>query len=151
MGDPGKHPLKSQKKLSVAEVPCPEQGPLRRPGASLLAHWHIAARRADTPVLCRLPFLSPILPAQSSTYDDVTQRLAEKLSVADPTTIRLTGHNVYTHAPRPHPMKFRQPESLLDMMTQHAQVSGGGGVAEGRGGVRPRFNGGSHTCRVCPP
>lgn len=53
----------------------------------------------------------------------MTQRLAEKLGVADATTIRLTAHNVYTHAPKPQPLKFRQPESLVDMVTQHSQVA----------------------------
>lgn len=53
----------------------------------------------------------------------MTQRLAEKLGVADKDTIRLTAHNLYTHAPMPKPVRFRQPDSLAELMTQHSQTA----------------------------
>ncbi|KAL4560449.1 hypothetical protein LXL04_032600 [Taraxacum kok-saghyz] len=57
------------------------------------------------------------------TYDDVTKRVAGQISVDDPSKIRLTPHNCYSQQPKPHPIKFRVAEHLLDMLVHYNQVS----------------------------
>ncbi|KAK1389757.1 ubiquitin carboxyl-terminal hydrolase 12 [Heracleum sosnowskyi] len=57
------------------------------------------------------------------TYDDVVERVAQKLSVEDPSKIRLTPHNCYSQQPKPHPIKYRAAEHLLDMLVHYNQIS----------------------------
>lgn len=63
--------------------------------------------------------------SKQHTYDDVTGKLAASLKIPDPTTIRLTAHNCYSHSPKPQPFKFRQKdiERLSDMLVQNHQSS----------------------------
>lgn len=67
-----------------------------------------------------LPLL--ILRSKLHTYDDVVERVAQKLSVEDPSKIRLTPHNCYSQQPKPHPIKYRAAEHLLDMLVHYNQV-----------------------------
>ncbi|CAH1421305.1 unnamed protein product [Lactuca virosa] len=55
------------------------------------------------------------------TYDDVTERVARQLGLDDPTKIRLTPQNCYSQQPKPHPIKFRVAEHLLDMLVHYNQ------------------------------
>ncbi|KAJ0469972.1 putative ubiquitinyl hydrolase 1 [Helianthus annuus] len=57
------------------------------------------------------------------TYDDVVERVAQKLNLDDPSKIRLTPHNCYSQQPKPHPIKYRVAEHLLDMLVHYNQVS----------------------------
>ncbi|GKA37430.1 ubiquitin carboxyl-terminal hydrolase 12-like protein isoform X2 [Tanacetum coccineum] len=57
------------------------------------------------------------------TYDDVVERVAHKLNLDDPSKIRLTPHNCYSQQPKPHPIKYRVAEHLLDMLVHYNQVS----------------------------
>lgn len=47
--------------------------------------------------------------------------MAERLGVAEASHVRLTQHNNYTHMPKPQPLRFRQAESLTEMVTQGGQ------------------------------
>jgi ubiquitin carboxyl-terminal hydrolase 7 len=53
---------------------------------------------------------------KSMSYDAVTAALAEALQVADPSTLRLTTHNCYSHAPKLPSLAHRGVESLSDML-----------------------------------
>ena len=53
--------------------------------------------------------------SKSMPYDDVCAALANALGVADPTTLRLTQHNVYTNAPKT-PLAFRGVDALVDAL-----------------------------------
>ncbi|KAI7992799.1 Ubiquitin carboxyl-terminal hydrolase 12 [Camellia lanceoleosa] len=57
------------------------------------------------------------------TYDDVVERVAHRLGVDDPSKIRLTPHNCYSQQPKPHPIKYRAAERLLDMLVHYNQTS----------------------------
>ncbi|KAI3512031.1 hypothetical protein L1887_19194 [Cichorium endivia] len=57
------------------------------------------------------------------TYDDVVERVAQKLGLDDPSKIRLTPHNCYSQQPKPHPIKYRVADHLLDMLVHYNQVS----------------------------
>lgn len=57
------------------------------------------------------------------TYDDVVERVARKLGLDDPSKIRLTPHNCYSQQPKPHPIKYRVAEHLLDMLVHYNQVA----------------------------
>lgn len=57
------------------------------------------------------------------TYDDVVEKVAGKLNLDDPSKIRLTPHNCYSQQPKPHPIKYRVAEHLLDMLVHYTQVS----------------------------
>ncbi|KAL0708078.1 hypothetical protein Bca4012_074504 [Brassica carinata] len=57
------------------------------------------------------------------TYDDVVQRLAEKLGLDDPSKIRLTSHNCYSQQPKPQPIKYRGVDHLSDMLAHYNQTS----------------------------
>ncbi|KAK1402251.1 hypothetical protein POM88_001856 [Heracleum sosnowskyi] len=57
------------------------------------------------------------------TYDDVVERVAQKLGLEDPSKIRLTPHNCYSQQPKPHPIKYRVAEHLLDMLVHYNQIS----------------------------
>ncbi|KAL1815103.1 ubiquitin C-terminal hydrolase 12 isoform X1 [Daucus carota subsp. sativus] len=57
------------------------------------------------------------------TYDDVVERVARKLRLEDPSKIRLTPHNCYSQQPKPHPIKYRVAEHLLDMLVHYNQIS----------------------------
>eukprot|EP00798_Chlamydomonas_sp_ICE-L_P022133 gene22133-29195_t len=53
------------------------------------------------------------------SYDEVTATLAKSLVGVDPTHIRLTQHNAYSHQPQKNPMRFRGISNLEGML-QHA-------------------------------
>ncbi|KAL4560640.1 hypothetical protein LXL04_032793 [Taraxacum kok-saghyz] len=57
------------------------------------------------------------------TYDDVVERVAQKLGLDDPSKIRLTPHNCYSQQPKPHPIKYRVADHLLDMLVHYNQIS----------------------------
>ncbi|KAG5416210.1 hypothetical protein BRARA_A03381 [Brassica rapa] len=56
------------------------------------------------------------------TYDDVVERLAEKLGLSDSSKIRLTSHNCYSQQPKPQPIKYRGAD-LSDMLAHYNQAS----------------------------
>ncbi|XP_062188421.1 ubiquitin C-terminal hydrolase 13-like isoform X2 [Phragmites australis] len=57
------------------------------------------------------------------TYDEVVEKVAQKLGVDDPSKIRLTSHNCYSQQPKPQPIKYRGVERLLDMLIHYNQIS----------------------------
>ncbi|CAI8586565.1 unnamed protein product [Vicia faba] len=57
------------------------------------------------------------------TYDDVVERVAEQLSLNDPSKIRLTPHNCYSQQPKPQPIKYRGVDHLSDMLVHYNQTS----------------------------
>ncbi|XP_047982846.1 ubiquitin C-terminal hydrolase 13-like isoform X2 [Salvia hispanica] len=57
------------------------------------------------------------------TYDEVVEKLARQLGVDDPSKLRLTSCNSYTQQPKPHPIKYRGVDNLLDMLLHHNQTS----------------------------
>lgn len=71
------------------------------------------------------PFLFPFFVYRSKifTYDQVVEKVAEKLGVDDPSKIRLTSHNCYSQQPKPQPIKYRGVERLLDMLIHYNQVT----------------------------
>lgn len=56
------------------------------------------------------------------TYDDVVERVAEKLGLDDPSKLRLTSHNCYSQQPKPQPIKYRGVDHLSDMLVHYNQV-----------------------------
>lgn len=64
-------------------------------------------------VLCR---------SKQHTYDDVVERVAEKIGLEDASKIRLTSHNCYSQQPKPQPIKYRGVERLSDMLVHYNQV-----------------------------
>uniref|UniRef100_A0A0E0E7R3 ubiquitinyl hydrolase 1 n=1 Tax=Oryza meridionalis TaxID=40149 RepID=A0A0E0E7R3_9ORYZ len=61
--------------------------------------------------------------SKAFTYDEVVEKVAQKLGVDDPTKIRLTSHNCYSQQPKPQPIKYRGVERLLDMLIHYNQTS----------------------------
>ncbi|GFP97183.1 ubiquitin carboxyl-terminal hydrolase 12 [Phtheirospermum japonicum] len=57
------------------------------------------------------------------TYDEVVGKVAHHLGVDDPSKIRLTSHNSYSQQPKPHPIKYRGVDNLLDMLLNYNQTS----------------------------
>ncbi|GMI92284.1 ubiquitin-specific protease 13 [Hibiscus trionum] len=57
------------------------------------------------------------------TYDDVVERVAQKLGLDDPSKIRLTSHNCYSQQPKPQPIKYRGADHLSDMLLHYNQTS----------------------------
>ncbi|KAJ1287845.1 hypothetical protein BS78_02G042300 [Paspalum vaginatum] len=57
------------------------------------------------------------------TYDEVVEKVAQKLGVDDPSKIRLTSHNCYSQQPKPQPIKYRGVERLQDMLIHYNQTS----------------------------
>uniref|UniRef100_A0A0D6QUA6 ubiquitinyl hydrolase 1 n=1 Tax=Araucaria cunninghamii TaxID=56994 RepID=A0A0D6QUA6_ARACU len=57
------------------------------------------------------------------TYDDVVERVAQQLGLADPSKIRLTSHNCYSQQPKPQPIKYRSVDHLSDMLLHYNQTS----------------------------
>lgn len=57
------------------------------------------------------------------TYDQVVEKVAEKLGVDDPSKLRLTSHNCYSQQPKPQPIKYRGVDRLLDMLIHYNQVA----------------------------
>jgi len=57
------------------------------------------------------------------TYDEVVEKVAQKLGVDDPSKIQLTSHNCYSQQPEPQPIKYRGVECLLDMLIHYNQVT----------------------------
>ncbi|CAI9095954.1 OLC1v1032001C1 [Oldenlandia corymbosa var. corymbosa] len=60
--------------------------------------------------------------AKNDTYDDVVERVAEKLDLDDPSRIRLTPHCVNFQRPKQQPIKYRAT-SLLDMLVHFNRIS----------------------------
>uniref|UniRef100_A0A0D9WVU2 ubiquitinyl hydrolase 1 n=1 Tax=Leersia perrieri TaxID=77586 RepID=A0A0D9WVU2_9ORYZ len=61
--------------------------------------------------------------SKAFTYDEVVEKVAQKLGVDDPSKIRLTSHNCYSQQPKPQPIKYRGVERLLDMLIHYNQTS----------------------------
>lgn len=57
------------------------------------------------------------------TYDDVVERVAERLGLDDPSKLRLTTHNCYSQQPKPPALKYRGVDRLSDMLLHHNQTS----------------------------
>ncbi|KNA18760.1 hypothetical protein SOVF_067780 isoform B [Spinacia oleracea] len=58
-----------------------------------------------------------------NTYDEVVERVAQRLSLDDPSKIRLTSHNCYSQQPKPQPIKYRGVDHLSDMLVHYNQTS----------------------------
>ncbi|KAG2601030.1 ubiquitin C-terminal hydrolase 12-like isoform X1 [Panicum virgatum] len=56
------------------------------------------------------------------TYDDVVEKVAHQLGLDEPSKIRLTQHNPYSHQPKPHHIKYRGVNYLSDMLQHHTQM-----------------------------
>ncbi|XP_020546934.1 ubiquitin carboxyl-terminal hydrolase 13-like [Sesamum indicum] len=56
------------------------------------------------------------------SYDEVVKRVANQLGVDDPSKLRLTLHNIYSHRPKAHPITYRGLENLLEMLLHYDQV-----------------------------
>ncbi|XP_071910827.1 ubiquitin C-terminal hydrolase 12-like isoform X4 [Coffea arabica] len=61
--------------------------------------------------------------AKNHTYDDVVERVAQRLGLNDPSKIRLTPHNCYSQQPKPNFIKYRSVDHLLDMLVHYNQIS----------------------------
>ncbi|KAK6139773.1 hypothetical protein DH2020_026449 [Rehmannia glutinosa] len=61
--------------------------------------------------------------SKNHTYDDVVEKVAQRLGLDDPSKIRLTPHNCYSQQPKPNPIKYRSVDHLLDMLVHYNQVS----------------------------
>eukprot|EP00884_Botryococcus_braunii_P009404 jgi/Botrbrau1/18465/Bobra.0072s0048.1 len=61
--------------------------------------------------------------SRTNTYDEVAQKLADKLGIADPEMLRFTQHNVYTQAPKPQALKFQQYATLLELLSQYNSIA----------------------------
>ncbi|CAA2983781.1 ubiquitin carboxyl-terminal hydrolase 12-like isoform X2 [Olea europaea subsp. europaea] len=61
--------------------------------------------------------------AKNHTYDDVVERLAQRLGLDDPSKIRLTPHNCYSQQPKPTSIKYRSVDQLVDMLVHYNQIS----------------------------
>ncbi|KAL0338747.1 UNVERIFIED_CONTAM: Ubiquitin carboxyl-terminal hydrolase 12 [Sesamum angustifolium] len=61
--------------------------------------------------------------AKNHTYDDVVEKVAQRLGLDDPSKIRLTPHNCYSQQPKPNPIKYRSVDHLLDMLVHYNQIS----------------------------
>ncbi|KAL1558281.1 CSN-associated deubiquitinating enzyme Ubp12, variant 2 [Salvia divinorum] len=57
------------------------------------------------------------------TYDEVVEKVARQLGINDPSKIRLTSCNSFTQQPKPHPIKYKGVDTLLDMLLHHNQAS----------------------------
>ncbi|KAG2310103.1 hypothetical protein Bca52824_021660 [Brassica carinata] len=57
------------------------------------------------------------------SYDDVVERVAQKLGLDDPSKLRLTSHNCYSQQPKPQPIKYRGVDRLADMLVHYNQTS----------------------------
>jgi ubiquitin carboxyl-terminal hydrolase 7 len=65
----------------------------------------------------------PLELSKADTYDSVAERLAEELKLEDPQFLRFTQHNAYTQSPKPSPLRFRQHETLVEMLSQFNNMS----------------------------
>ncbi|WMV52526.1 hypothetical protein MTR67_045911 [Solanum verrucosum] len=61
--------------------------------------------------------------AKGDTYDEVVERVAQRLGVDDSSKIRLTPHNCYSQQPKPNPIKYRSVDHLVDMLIHYNQIS----------------------------
>lgn len=60
---------------------------------------------------------------KSHTYDDVVERLADRIGLDDPSKIRLTAHNCSSQQPRPQSFRYRQQGNLFDLLFQCNQLT----------------------------
>lgn len=58
-----------------------------------------------------------------NTYDEVVERVAQRLGLDDASKIRLTSHNCYSQQPKPQPIKYRGVDHLSDMLVHYNQTS----------------------------
>ncbi|KAL2900926.1 Ubiquitin carboxyl-terminal hydrolase 12, partial [Bienertia sinuspersici] len=58
-----------------------------------------------------------------NTYDEVVEKVAQRLGLDDPSKIRLTSHNCYSQQPKPQPIKYRGVDNLSDMLVHYNQTS----------------------------
>lgn len=70
-----------------------------------------------------LSFSSLFYRAKNHTYDDVAERVAQRLGLDDPTKIRFTPHNCYSLLPKPNFFKYRSVDQLIDMLVHYNQVT----------------------------
>nr|ACJ04334.1 ubiquitin specific protease 12 [Nicotiana tabacum] len=61
--------------------------------------------------------------SKQDTYDDVVERVAQRLGVDDPSKIRLTPHNCYSQQPKPQPIKYQGVDRLTEMLVHYNQTS----------------------------
>ncbi|GLT44346.1 hypothetical protein SLA2020_182510 [Shorea laevis] len=57
------------------------------------------------------------------TYDNVVEKVAQKLGLDDPSKIRLTAHNCYSQRPKPQPIWYCGVNHLSDMLVQFNKSS----------------------------
>lgn len=86
--------------------------------------WTTGLASSHIYVLLYWNFLFPPFLYRSKvfTYDEVVEKVAEKLGIDDPSKIRLTSHNCYSQQPKPQPIKYRGVDRLLDMLIHYNQV-----------------------------
>lgn len=56
------------------------------------------------------------------SYDEVVERVAQKIGLDDPSKIRLTTHNCYSQQPKPQPVKYQGVVHLSEMLVHYNQV-----------------------------
>ncbi|GLT61911.1 hypothetical protein SLA2020_345830 [Shorea laevis] len=56
-------------------------------------------------------------------YDEVVEKVAQKIGLDDPSKIRLTSHNCYSQQPKPQPIKYRGVEHLSEMLVHYNQTT----------------------------
>ncbi|GLT36032.1 hypothetical protein SLA2020_104370 [Shorea laevis] len=57
------------------------------------------------------------------SYDEVVEKVAQKIGLDDPSKIRLTSHNCYSQQPKPQPIKYEGVEHLSEMLVHNNQTS----------------------------
>ncbi|GKV41839.1 hypothetical protein SLEP1_g49320 [Rubroshorea leprosula] len=57
------------------------------------------------------------------SYDEVVEKVAQKIGLDDPSKIRLTSHNCYSQQPKPQPIKYKGVEHLSEMLVHYNQTS----------------------------
>lgn len=74
--------------------------------------------------LCRLSLMCNFSSYRSKvhTYDEVVEKVAQRIGLDDPSKIRLTAHNCYSQQPKPQPIKYRGVDHLSDMLVHYNQV-----------------------------
>ncbi|KAG6693931.1 hypothetical protein I3842_09G025300 [Carya illinoinensis] len=56
-----------------------------------------------------------------NSYDQVVEKVAQRIGLDDPSKIRLTSHNCYSQQPKPQPIKYQGVEHLSDMLVHYNQ------------------------------
>ncbi|KAL3835481.1 hypothetical protein ACJIZ3_010217 [Penstemon smallii] len=61
--------------------------------------------------------------AKNHTYDDVVERVSQRLGLNNASKIRLTPHNCYSQQPEANPIKYGSVDNLLDMLVHYKKIS----------------------------